>query len=269
MTEILKAGTYLGVKEKSMKIDGLMFTETSYGSGNNFEPHSHENFYLAYVLEGYYLERNKKDSKRCLPDSVVTHKINEVHSNTSFSSRCRILNVEIEERWFAKNGFNSEESEHYIEKNAITIKHALKKISKELATDDIFSGVGAESELMNTVSAQLKTGSERGVPEWIKNVKELLHFEGTENISLDYISKAVNRHPIHISREFPKYFLCNLSEYARYVKVERALPLLGNNKLSLSEISYLCGFTDQSHFIKVFKKNKGITPRVYRDLILN
>lgn len=269
MAEVLKAGTYLGVKEKSLTVEGLTFTETSYGSGNNFEPHSHENYYLAYVLEGSYLERNKKDSKRCLPDSVVTHKINEVHSNTSFSSRCRILNVEIEEPWFGKNGLNSEEAEQHIEKNAITIKHALQKISKELNTEDVFSGFGAESALMNTVASLLKTGSEPGIPEWIKNIKEILHYEEAENISLEYISKAVNRHPIHISREFPKYFLCTLSEYTRYAKVERALPLLAENNVSLSEISYQCGFTDQSHFIKVFKRVKGVTPKAYRDLILN
>ena len=37
-----------------------------------------------------------------------------------------------------------------------------------------------------------------------------------------------------------------------------------NNHLSLSEIAYLAGFTDQSHFIKVFKAFTGKTPKAFK-----
>lgn len=270
MTAILKAGTYLGCREKSLKINGLIFTDTYYKTKDNFEPHCHENYYLAYVINGHYLEKDKKKSTRCLPGSVVAHKVNEVHSNTSFSENCRILNIEFEQNWFNKNGISCETAEQRFECNSVTLRYAFQKIADELSCGDVFSGIGAESALMKSVGEIFMTGSiNADVPGWVKTIKEIMHYENAADINLGYISRAVNRHPMHISREFPKYFRCSMSEYARYAKVERALSSLAVKEIPLSEISYICGFTDQSHFIKVFKKITGITPKVYRDLIIN
>lgn len=40
--------------------------------------------------------------------------------------------------------------------------------------------------------------------------------------------------------------------------------LLSNSQLSISEISYLTGFEDNSYFTKFFKQNTGLTPRQFR-----
>ncbi|MEH7484961.1 AraC family transcriptional regulator, partial [Neobacillus drentensis] len=38
---------------------------------------------------------------------------------------------------------------------------------------------------------------------------------------------------------------------------------------SLSEICTLLNFTDQSYFIKVFKKFTGVTPKHFKDNLIN
>jgi AraC-like DNA-binding protein len=78
-------------------------------------------------------------------------------------------------------------------------------------------------------------------------------FYGTTNetIRLDGITLTDTEysHPVHLSREFPKYFDTTLGDYIRATKVQRAVALLPNPGLSLTDISLECGFADQSHFI--------------------
>ncbi|TWC26996.1 AraC-like DNA-binding protein [Pseudomonas sp. SJZ079] len=51
------------------------------------------------------------------------------------------------------------------------------------------------------------------------------------------------------------------------IRLERAVRLLANpmhGKVSIGEISWLCGFVDQSHFARLFKAAYGATPSQYR-----
>jgi AraC-like DNA-binding protein len=57
-----------------------------------------------------------------------------------------------------------------------------------------------------------------------------------------------------------------LGEYIRKLKIEKSLIFLHKND-SLSEIAFDCGFADQSHFIRCFKENIGITPLKYRKIL--
>jgi len=87
-----------------------------------------------------------------------------------------------------------------------------------------------------------------------------------EKLNLSDLAKIVNIHPIHLSRDFKKYFHCTLGAYLRKLKVENSLKIL-NESESLSEVALECGFSDQSHFIRCFKENIGITPLKYRNIL--
>jgi AraC family transcriptional regulator len=55
-----------------------------------------------------------------------------------------------------------------------------------------------------------------------------------------------------------------LGEYLRKLKVQKSIALIKNSELPLTEIAYLCGFSDQSHFTKVFKETLGFLPKEFR-----
>jgi len=78
----------------------------------------------------------------------------------------------------------------------------------------------------------------------------------------------LNIHPAYISREFSKYF-DNLSfgDYIRKQRIEKAIDYLNNSAYSLTKIAYLTGFSDQSHFTRIFKKHTGKSPSAYRKSI--
>ena len=57
-------------------------------------------------------------------------------------------------------------------------------------------------------------------------------------------------------------------EYLNFFRVESACERILKAEESITEIAFLCGFSDFSYFIKVFKKYKGVTPSQYAKKIL-
>ena len=98
-------------------------------------------------------------------------------------------------------------------------------------------------------------------------LKEMIQDQLDTNLSLSLqqASDELEINPTYLSREFSKYFE-NLSfgEYIRKLRIEKAMNLMDTTSYPLTEIAYLTGFSDQSHFTRIFKKQVGQTPTIYR-----
>lgn len=65
--------------------------------------------------------------------------------------------------------------------------------------------------------------------------------------------------------KFRKFYFLTPSQFVRLKQVNYATNLIRSNQVtSLSEIGMEAGFYDQSHFIRIFKKHHGCTPKQYR-----
>ena len=73
-------------------------------------------------------------------------------------------------------------------------------------------------------------------------------------------------------KQFERIFLAvvgmNPKEYARIVRFQKSLKLMQNQpeSISLAQISYQCGYSDQSHFIREFKTLSGYTPLSLKEI---
>lgn len=109
--------------------------------------------------------------------------------------------------------------------------------------------------------------SKKKIPAWAKELKEVIQDQIDTNLSLSLkeVSKGLDVHPSYLSREFSKYFEdLSFGEYIRKLRIEKAMQLMQISTYSLTEIAYLTGFSDQSHFTRIFKKNTGKNPSAYR-----
>ncbi len=114
-------------------------------------------------------------------------------------------------------------------------------------------------------------GSAKKTPAWAKEMKEIIQDQIDTNLSLNLkeISKGLNVHPSYLSREFSKYFEdLSFGEYIRKLRIEKAIQLMQSPGYSLTEIAYLTGFSDQSHFTRIFKKHTGKNPSIFRKTIV-
>ncbi len=111
-----------------------------------------------------------------------------------------------------------------------------------------------------------KSGSAK-IPQWAKELKEIIQdqLDTSLTLNLKQVSQSLNVHPSYLSREFSKYFDdLSFGDYIRKLRIEKAIQLLTDSTHSLTEIAYLTGFSDQSHFNRIFKKYTGKNPSDYR-----
>lgn len=112
-----------------------------------------------------------------------------------------------------------------------------------------------------------KAVGRKKTPAWAKQLKEIIQDQIDTNLALSLkdVSKNLNVHPSYVSREFSKYFEdLSFGEYIRKLRIERAISLMQTTDYTLTEIAYLTGFSDQSHFNRIFKKHTGKNPSAYK-----
>ena len=85
-----------------------------------------------------------------------------------------------------------------------------------------------------------------------------------EKIGLDEIASEVHLSPAYFSRIFKEETGESFTSYLAGLRVERARHLLRNTEDTLLSIAMDVGFSDQSHFSRVFKERVGITPKKFR-----
>lgn len=124
-----------------------------------------------------------------------------------------------------------------------------------------------EQLLLDVYHKYLKTGSKKKAPAWTRELREMIQDQMDTNMSfsLRQASDELEINPAYISREFSKYF-DNLSfgDYIRKMRIDKAIALLETTDYPLTEVAYLTGFSDQSHFTRIFKKQTGGNPSEYR-----
>jgi len=120
-------------------------------------------------------------------------------------------------------------------------------------------------EVYNKFLADKK--SNQKTPSWVKDLKEIIQDQIDTQFAFDLkkISSDLELNPSYLSREFSKYFEdLNFGEYVRKLRIEKAINLIQNSTYTLTEIAYMTGFSDQSHFTRIFKLHTGKNPSSYR-----
>lgn len=105
----------------------------------------------------------------------------------------------------------------------------------------------------------------RANSRYTEQCKEYIRKYYHQKICIPDIAEALGVSESHLSRIFKKETGESIQKYSMHMRIERAEHLLKYSEASLTEISeYLC-FSSQSHFGKVFKVYKNMTPKQYRD----
>ena len=105
----------------------------------------------------------------------------------------------------------------------------------------------------------------RANSRYTEQCKEYIRKYYHQKICIPDIAEALGVSESHLSRIFKKETGESIQKYSMHMRIERAENLLKYSEASLTEISgYLC-FSSQSHFGKVFKVYKNMTPKQYRD----
>ncbi|WP_026016958.1 AraC family transcriptional regulator [Catenovulum agarivorans] len=102
-------------------------------------------------------------------------------------------------------------------------------------------------------------GYERLLP-----IVELFKQQTAVELQLEQAADLCHLSPSYFSRLFKSVFRCNYSEYANRHKLYNAARMLSQSKLSITDIAFELNFSTPSHFIALFKKQFGVTPKKYK-----
>lgn len=83
-------------------------------------------------------------------------------------------------------------------------------------------------------------------------------------LTIQDISKNANISKSALYRNFHSHFGRTVSEYINKKRIEKAIELLAEGKLTIEEIACRSGFSGGSYFSKMFKKEKGISPLKFK-----
>ena len=261
-------GQFRGETYQTIAFDGITTTETEYDY-KFIDWHYHENPYFSLTTLGTCHDSNKRETFECGTDSLLFHNSQEPHYNSKTDILTRGFQVELSQDWCRK----FEVDLNSLPKSAIVqnpnIKLRFYNIYKESKLSDDTSNLTIDSLLLQIFETM--RGVESSLisikPHWVKKIDEILNDNFDQPLTLQGLSTELDVHWVHLSRDFPRYFRCNFSEYVRKIRVDKSLNLLRNQQLSLTEIALMCGFADQSHFIRCFKNFHGITPKKFRQII--
>ncbi|MGI9861044.1 AraC family transcriptional regulator [Moorella naiadis] len=84
------------------------------------------------------------------------------------------------------------------------------------------------------------------------------------SLSLEDVAQEVNLSPAHLSRLFKKEMGRTVIEYLTLVRLEAAKRLLREGK-TIEEVATAAGFNEATYFSRVFKREVGVPPGVFRN----
>jgi AraC-like DNA-binding protein len=99
----------------------------------------------------------------------------------------------------------------------------------------------------------------------ILQAKQYISEHQAEPLSLGQVARAVHQSRFHFCKQFKKATGLSFTDYLSRVRTERAVSLLINPKLRVSEAAFEAGFQSVTHFNRVFKRILGRTPTGYRE----
>ncbi|VXD06038.1 AraC family transcriptional regulator [Enterobacterales bacterium 8AC] len=266
MLKRLEAGAYWGSSAPVYSLGGLSIAETSFVADLQIPPHEHANAFFCFVINGRGTRSWQGHSGQDAPMALTLFPAGIPHANSWHEDGGRVLHVEFASAWL--------HSRHAVlppvlERPAdfdigmpLSVAH---KLARECQIRDDVTALaleGAVLELLAACSRELTARKRQ--PVWLRRVHERLNDCFINCPSLAELAMIGGVSADHLAREFRRNYGCTISDYVRHLRLTRACECLALGRKSIADIALESGFSDQSHFTRVFRRQLGVTPAVYR-----
>ncbi|OBZ13153.1 response regulator [Bacillus sp. FJAT-26390] len=184
--------------------------------------------------------------------------------------------TELDERWSEslehcmEAGFLIASSfTHLAHRNGRTLTKLLGEEIQPLQSGEAFSSINKLRKWSIGVLGKLKEGTSNEIKDfrslYVMKTQQFVEKNLHLDVSLRTLADHVNLHPTHLSKIYKIETGEGISNYVASLRMDRACHLLRATEKKVYEISMEVGYLDPAYFIKVFKRQFGVTPQDYRD----
>lgn len=114
-------------------------------------------------------------------------------------------------------------------------------------------------------SSQVATIPELDIYPDIKKALVFIHDHINDKLSISEVARVSCMSESYFSKIFKESTGSTFSSYVNKVKVDKSKAFLIHSDRSISDISYVLGFSNHSYYATVFKRLIGKTPQEYRN----
>lgn len=104
----------------------------------------------------------------------------------------------------------------------------------------------------------------REIPAGLNQVMEWIQSHYGQTITVSLVADRFGYNPTYLSSLFKMYTGYPLLSYVNHLRISVSKNLLTNRALKIGTIASMCGFSDEKHYMKLFKRYEGMTPSQYR-----
>lgn len=141
---------------------------------------------------------------------------------------------------------------------ALAIEHLRSERADPLFLEGLAIAIGARA--VGLATGRGATTSTRGTDGRIARALDYVGDNLGRPLSVAELADVACMSPSWFARSFRAVTGQPVHAYMRERRLERALVLVREGRLPLAEVAYRCGFADQSHMGRAFRKRFGTTP---------
>jgi AraC family transcriptional regulator len=272
MPQIEHSGSFASIQGNVSRVEqlgDLTLTDTTYSPGLRLYPHAHECACFGFVLAGRFSEQFPIGSLSCGGRAVFFRPPELVHENRVSPAGARCFYLEVSPRWLDHVEEYSPLPNEPMSFEGGTLQKLADSVYEQWQEMDDVAPLAIEGlacEMAAQFCRTVRVKREPNPPAWLRQVHELLRCRFQESLRLAEISREVQIHPVHVAREFHRYYGTTVGQFRRKCRIDFACDRLAHSSLPIVEIAFESGFSQQPHFTSVFKRITGLTPDRYRKI---
>lgn len=269
---------YSGRAIRDLEAAGWAITETYHPEGSVADWHEHDAGHFCLVVAGHLVDEGGGrggERRQCAPGTLLYFPPGVPHRDLFLESGARCLNLRPPDGPGPGSGAPVGPRAGDPGANEGTARVLLCEWRASWLAGRLYDRIrvdGASERPSSRELAGLLDGADLfpssappGSPEWLERARHLIDESWNDDARLGTIAARIGVSRYHLARRFRERFGCSVGQYVHHLRVTRARHLLLHSDASLSEIAFATGFSDQSHFTRIFGRCVGTPPGWYRD----
>jgi AraC family transcriptional regulator len=265
---LLRGGEFYSPVKAKLRTEDVLLSELHQPCSRSVPRHEHELAYVTVMLRGDYLEGDRGHLEELRPFTAVFNPSGVQHATVIGPAGAFFFTIELRSESLRQLGMRLP-SQPRLDRGSGTLLWPALRLYSDFKAQTADALV-IESHLAELLSAITGGSAPREIPapKWLARVKDRMHEEFSETIRMSDLASDAGVHPVHLARVFRAHAGRTPGEYLQQLRVRAACRHLIDPDSSLAAIATDCGFADQSHFTRVFRKFTRTTPAQFRRAIV-